>query len=457
MAVCVEEHDTVALDNEIHDVLTPYGQATVGQIVVCVADAVIFVGVRCRDRRPPVRCRGPLGRGRLVFRKSQFLAVEDSVAVRVGIARMCAELVLLGVRQSVAVGVAGRAIDTEARGCIEIVRGLPSVREAVVVRVGVRRRGAAVAFRVVIQPVSVRVGEDRGSPVVDLDVVVQSVSVRVIFRRICSKLVFAQIREAVRVGVVGGIVLVRIESVFYLPAVGHSIVVAVRIERIGPRVDFVPVQQPVPVAVGVPGACSLGEFVSVRKAIPVRVGPLGIGSSPKAVAKRKWNREAGNVIVCVDQSLAAGMVAEVKPPSVDHAQSRRRVEILVCDELVVVDADREVRDPANNDLERQACIGAARVIEADVVVLDDRASVRRAFGETNIRSEVRPQNEIIPETCDDDVIRLRSDVGRIRIPAGRAVEGENSVRRDEMDASIQIDDDAVVCPPADCHGGAEVR
>ena len=104
------------------------------------------------------------------------------------------------------------------------------------------------------------------------------------------------------------------------------------------------------------------------------------------------------------------MVAEVKPPSVDHAQSRRRVEILVCDELVVVDADREVRVPANNDLERQACIGAARVIEADVVVLDDRASVRRAFGETNVRSEVRPQDEIIPETCDDDVIRLREEL-----------------------------------------------
>ena len=249
----------------------------------------------------------------------------------------------------------------------------------------------------------------------------------------------------------------RIESVFHLPAVGHSIVVAVRIERIGPRVDLVPVQQPVSVAVGVPGACPLGEFVSVRKAVPVRVGPLGIGPRPKTVAKRKRNREAGKVIVCVDQPLAAGMIAEVKPPPVDHAQSRRRVEVFVCDELMVVDADREVRVSANDDLESQTSVGAAGVIEADVFVLYDRASVRRAFGETNIRSEVRPQNEIVPETCDDDVVRLRSDVGRIRIPAGRAVEGENSVRRDEMDASIQIDDDAVVCPPADCHGGAEVR
>ena len=242
MAVRVEEHDAVALDNEIHDALAPYGQTAVGQVVVCVADAVIFVGIRCRDRRPPVRRRGPLGRGRRVFRKSQFLAVGDSVAVRVGIAGMCAELVLLRVRQSIAVGVAGRTIDAGIRGRIKIVRDFPSIWEAIIVRVGVRRRGAAVTFRVVVQPVAVRVGEDRGSPVVDLDVVVQSVSVGVVFRRICSKLVFAQIREAVRFGVVGSIVLVRIESIFHLPAVGHSIVVTVRIEWIGPRVDLVPVQ-----------------------------------------------------------------------------------------------------------------------------------------------------------------------------------------------------------------------
>ena len=91
-------------------------------------------------------------------------------------------------------------------------------------------------------------------------------------------------------------------------------------------------------------------------------------------------------MVCVDQPLAAGMVAEINTSSIDHAQRRRRVEYLVRDKFVIVDADGKVGVAAKGNLERQAGIGAEGMGDADVLVLDDRAPVRRAFGQAHLRT-----------------------------------------------------------------------
>ena len=106
---------------------------------------------------------------------------------------MRAQRIFLGVREAVAVRIAGGSVAAAAASGIEAAFHLPAVRQSVMVGVGVGTGRTTPVLVHVVQPVPIRVRKDRGRPVVVFDVVGTPIAVRVGIARRRPDLVLKQI------------------------------------------------------------------------------------------------------------------------------------------------------------------------------------------------------------------------------------------------------------------------
>ena len=186
-----------------------------------------------------------------------FPAIIHSITIRIGRLGIGAQLIFPQVRQVVAIRIRGRVVDQWIGSFFH----LPLVGHTI--SVGVRIQGIGV--------VNIHLGS-----------IGQSIPIRIRIVRISARLIFLKIGEPVVVGIEGGIIDERIESMRNFPAIRHAIPIRVSRFWIGAQLIFLQVGEPVVIRVGIgisrERIGSHGNFPLIRQTILISVASVRVGA-----------------------------------------------------------------------------------------------------------------------------------------------------------------------------------